>query len=319
MIGRNSWKTGTCIPGSLLGKFGYLKKHQRRLECLSLVTDPTCDDCGTPRGERVDISCFKQLKVLCWRALRKKTDVKELRRCLRKLMNLVELTVDLLDTSAAGCWHYQHMKSEGDALAVMSGFLPELNFRSLDTTLPTLTKLTLRGVPVGITHGDEKLQFRSLWSLKLHDCPGTAQLLNAIAISTATIPLKVLEILQNHSPTVKFDPQSPSLYLKDFLLCFTGLERVYLVLCAESHWASINEGILNHISSLKHLVIHHRVSQSDGESRYHRTSHDQNIPHDVDILHLLNKLELESLGIGNTIESLVSFLYRVLFYINSLI
>ena len=276
-----------------------------------------CDDTRTSGAEILDISVFEKLKILRWRSPRANTDVRELRKCLRQLKNLAELNVDKLGISTAGSWHYQWVGRERDTLAYMSSYLPELDFRSLDTTVPTLTKLTLGGVPVGMTCGTEKLEFHSLSSLKLRDCPGTAQLLDAIAVSTATISLQVLEIFQTDLPIINFDPQSPSLYLKDFLLSFTGLERVYLALCAGNHWDSIIPGILNHKASLKHLVVHNRVSQTEVESGNWRISDDWKIFPDANIVPLVKKLELESLGIGNNMKSLVRSLYWVWCYSNS--
>lgn len=238
----------------MLGESGFLSKHQKKLERLSLVTDYSCDWGGGTYylGGLVDLTPFRNLRYLSWKSVRWITGVESLREYLRVAVALEELTLDFSDSDVAGYWRYNHMKDQDGSLEIMLNYIPELDFGFLDANFPRLTTLTLRGAPVGRSETDSIPGASGLRRLTLQNCTGVGQLLDSIIKSKQKINLTFFELMQDNWLDTSFETESLSLHLVSFLIAFKGLARLHLLLCAGEQWESIFNGIIHHRSSLKH-------------------------------------------------------------------
>jgi hypothetical protein len=87
------WGLGTCLPAGILDKNGYLCRHQKGIDSISLITDGSCHQAG---GALSGLSEFSSLKMLEWEGIQQSAEVDSLRRCIRhNATQLTDLSMDL--------------------------------------------------------------------------------------------------------------------------------------------------------------------------------------------------------------------------------
>lgn len=88
--------------------------------------------------------------------------------------------------------------------------------------------------------------------------------------------------------------------LFSFLKKFQGLRDLYLLIPGAVEWASIGQGILNHKSTLRRLVMHERIFEVDGDVC------DGEIIWGKEVESIAGEWNLQCLGTSNKIDFLVS-------------
>ncbi|OQD73136.1 hypothetical protein PENANT_c217G01220 [Penicillium antarcticum] len=66
------WGLGTCLSPGILDKNGYLCRHQRSLNRLSLITDGSCPEAG---GALNGLSEFSSLKTIEWEGIQQPAEI----------------------------------------------------------------------------------------------------------------------------------------------------------------------------------------------------------------------------------------------------
>ena len=152
------------------------------------------------------------------------------------------------------------------------------------------------------------LNFWSISSLSLLNCPNSLGLLEAIIATEQKLKLKKFEFYIEGGEHFNRSDTEPGI-VTGFLNTFKGLEDLYLTLAVydeesrceiDVDWKMVAQGILNHSSTLKQLVLNgpvHDLQRSPGGSRTYNS-----------LVTVLESTRLECLGMGNY----VGFLVRII-------
>ena len=286
---------------SLLGANGYITQQQRRLESISLVTDPCCKT-NQKGNNRLDLSHFQHLLELSWIGLHSNDDMIALEACLREnSQHLRSLTLSSIGWRMAGCCSRHVDQNNGCpardffasyVLGICEGSEPVV-FSALRSLC--LSSLSFKGA---FNKWSSALKVENLRELKLWDCRGTLHLLNRLVDTKQAINLISLEIV-----VLGFSQNTNSPSLHNFLQTFTGLEALYLIL-PFSDWDLTIKGVMRHRETLRRLVLHSRILDHYGMARdglvygshptdgnHHRDSklfNDSCVPTDCDFLGISN-------------------------------
>ncbi|KAJ5766705.1 uncharacterized protein N7511_004321 [Penicillium nucicola] len=234
------WGLGTCLSPGILDKNGYLCRHQRSLNRLSLITDGSCPDAG----DALDgLSEFSSLKIIEWEGIRQPAEVDSLQRCIRRnSSHLTILSIGLVSSS--------------NAQNLVENIFEQHSGLSHSSALPSLLSLTLCKAPF-----PETLQLGSTWScrslraLSIRDCPNQLRFLNFLSHSKDTLQLKLFEFVCDNLLDGLGQDVSPAL---KFLVSFRGLRHLYLKLSNFEEPPRIDSVIKHHQDTLESLSYHER-------------------------------------------------------------
>ncbi|KAJ3455399.1 hypothetical protein MRS44_013999 [Fusarium solani] len=216
-----SWDLETCIPEAILGPQGIITTRQRLLRALSIITDPDCHDKPTipaTQGSAIDLSNFRKLKSLRWRAPRSEDAPTLLSALSRNRRHLERLELDLgqCDDDEDG-----HPSSQQESIIHDSAFLRKL-LRIQPTPsmpmFPELRELLLLSTTIGpgLARG---LDFDTLVTLRFRDCHGLPGFFATLVELRVQPKIKAFEIYSSAEFT-NFGSEEEE--LKDAVMRFLG-------------------------------------------------------------------------------------------------
>ncbi|KAJ5142495.1 uncharacterized protein N7515_001282, partial [Penicillium bovifimosum] len=172
------WVLGTCLSPGILDTNGYLCRHQRSLNRLSLITDGSCPEAG---GALNGLSELLSLKTIEWEGIQQPAEIDSLQRCIRRnSSHLTTLSIGLVSSAAA------------PDLVENIFEQPSGVFHS--SALPALSSLTLYKAPFPQTlHLGSRWRCGSLRALSLRNCPNQLRFLKSLSRSKDTLQLKLFE------------------------------------------------------------------------------------------------------------------------------
>ncbi|KAJ5111890.1 hypothetical protein NUU61_001520 [Penicillium alfredii] len=241
------WRLGTCIPAGVLDEGGYLSRHQKRLTCLSLVTDGTCPHA---RHHLNGLSQLSSLTKLEWEGIQHPAEVESLRQCIRRnRKHLTDLSIGfVLSPNARSLrWDVLGLRWPGAGPCDEDESIP----------FPPLSILSLYKVSLS---GDlrDYSSFRSLQALSLRDCPNVLRFLRSLSGSRSTLNLREFELCCDfllHEPDDDYEFSS----VVRFLFSFRGLQHLRLRLSNFPELGfRVEDAIRHHRPTLESLVYHQR-------------------------------------------------------------
>ena len=265
---------GTCTPHDLLGPTGYLTLHQRKIEDLSIITDPECWMAyGYPKNVQVSLSQFRRLKRLSWKGVRSGRDMFFIKHAmLVNRKHLEELTVEVGPYEAFETGQVFSSLPQLRWLSTLNkldGYLsrglhenPVLqNFNNGDTSTGFKVLQTLNLANFHIVWNEARfllagVTWGTLKHLSLRDCEFTKRVMDLVC---RAYPLKSLE----HLELVDVDLRKADSFVKGCL----NLREYYLMaelFPTEACWQNLNS--LGH--SLRRLIFHSRHMHLDYMSGY---------------------------------------------------
>ncbi|KAJ5346162.1 hypothetical protein N7452_004166 [Penicillium brevicompactum] len=263
------WGLGTCLPAGILDKKGYLCRHQKSLESISLITDGTCPQAG---GALDGLSEFSSLKMLEWEGIQQSAEVDSMRRCIRQ--NAAQLT-DL----SIGFVRYS------DASELCEEIFGQQSRICHSSTLPSLSSLSMRKISFPRNfQPSPALLYGPLRALVLRDCPNQLQFLTSLTRSKGTPQLELFEFSSDNFLDGFGEDLTPVLR---FLVSFKGLRHLFLRLSNFEDPSRVESVVRYHRSTLETLCYHERqlVSIDDeGVFGEYRDVSPQWIPGQWDIL-----------------------------------
>ncbi len=239
------------MPSAILGSRGIVSLRQSsRLRSLYLKTNPTCyegrgDDC------EIDLSPFRQLRSLTWKAPTAR-NLETLSVALRSnATHLQEFDLDLADWGSLK----ERLKIGNDqANSYFSKTVLGLDGRFTAPYFQDIRILSLSRVAITASMVP-LINFSTLVSLTLRQCPGWVEFLHRIGRQKYSIRLKRLEIqglLSDHPTT----GQEVGLFIRTF----KGLEEFFV---SELATAPYNQRLWDyaslHRATLKKFVYHLRA------------------------------------------------------------
>ncbi|PGH18272.1 hypothetical protein AJ79_00611 [Helicocarpus griseus UAMH5409] len=252
-----SWNISLCEPPDIFGSAGYLLTHQsRHIKAIELNGNSYCR-CHSPPEV---LSELKHLRHLSW-------VVHPWNAESNRLMNGLYHSIESLELSSFSQEPMYMLLSRQPLYFLFDQSARWLRLRSLSLNYlwfgPFVHDMGLLTV-IG-----------QLRSLKLLHCAYTLFFLEEVVKQNIVVRLKSFEIgLSEMAELVVFrgDAQTtPQKVLEDFLLSFDGLEELYiwgLIQRPGSPRVTLENGILNHKSTLRRLV-HHWRALVDDESNTH--------------------------------------------------
>jgi hypothetical protein len=201
--------------------------------------------------------------------VRRYADFKSLSEFIRDHgKNLQSLTLDLSDWRETKLGWHDTLKWESPGAGP-----PPQNFLAdkvlfvwpgrPKAVLPTLRDLSLSAVSFETVTVEyiQSLNVAELRSLKLWNCPGSIDFLEAINEAGVALKLESFEFVLNLSDeeVVMRPYYRATTVLATFLESFSGLKDLYLMLTDPVEWETIVEAISHHVLTLRRLVTHQLV------------------------------------------------------------
>ncbi|KAI1423225.1 hypothetical protein F5Y12DRAFT_758693 [Xylaria sp. FL1777] len=253
-----SWHLGICVPSEILGDHGIISlRHNCSLRSLYLETDFMCHFSHNGRY-KIDLSPFHQLRSLTWKRPTP-CNLETLSVALRtNSRHIQEVDVDFI------CWEVfehildnddSHRKSDFELHSLFSDTMPGLNNLSPVLYFPDIRILSLIEVPIVVSM-IPVLNFNTLVSLTLCNCPGWITFLEHIAGQNFSIHLKRLEIKGLRGDSILGAP-----VVGRFIRTFQGLEELFIRENYESEDGLHNleliwDNAAHHHATLKKFVYH---------------------------------------------------------------
>ncbi|RFU79798.1 aaa family atpase [Trichoderma arundinaceum] len=306
------WDLGTCISSEILGIGGIIPLRQPLIRSLSLTTDSTCRF-FYDREYNIDLSPFRQLRCLRWRAPQADNLAAVSDAIRNNSSHLQKLELDFVK------WSNLHQnlgyfsdEEDEEGITAQNYFaraVLRLDKHSPCPLLPEIRVLSLTQVPL-VASMANAINFSTLASLTLRMCFGWDDFLERAVQLNVSPKLKSLEIQDSESVSSEFWDK----ILEDFLATFEGLEELFIYQPGPTSTLHLWECISNHHASLKRLVHHQRIINTDEASPYFEEEHD--LPdlsirgHDLrrisedPSLNPLAKLDLEFIGLSCVPERL---------------
>ncbi|RTE75981.1 hypothetical protein BHE90_009563 [Fusarium euwallaceae] len=255
-----SWELETCIPEAILGPRGIITTRQRLLSALSIITNSCCrGNTAIPatQGSTIDLSSFRKLKSLRWRAPRAEDIPALLSALTMNRRHLERLELDLRE-----CYDDEdvYLLSLQESVMQDSAFLRKLlRIQHTPSTpmFPQLRKLSLLSTTVGpgLAQG---LDFGTLSSLRFRDCHGLPGFFATLAELGVQPRIKAFEIYSSYSLNDLFGQEEElEEAVARFLSCFRGLVDLVLRV-APGPWFPKHEfwsSLLTHRPTLQNCVL----------------------------------------------------------------
>jgi hypothetical protein len=220
---------------------------------------------------QIALSAFKHLKKLSWRGLAFSDHFRSLRETLQQSSHqLVELELDLINRDMTAS-HVGEGYEEYDNF--FAGYVLQLTPGSKKQVFPTLKVLSLSVVSFKAAEKElaNAFDFSMLRSLKLRLCPGWEDFLEEVSHSQQQINLRCLEI-QSDNSTSDALPK-----IAKFVEPFDGLEDIFVSISSitsPSETLAVWRSALQHKSSLRRFVHHHRTMDAEDDFTPFRRSLD---------------------------------------------
>ncbi|KAI1278177.1 hypothetical protein F5Y07DRAFT_360976 [Xylaria sp. FL0933] len=254
-----SWDLGICIPREILGSNGIVTLHQsRNLRSLHLITNSWCGHAWGNNDTEIDLSSFRQLRSLGWKAPSPK-NLKALLVALQlNSMHLQELDLDLVDLEAARTWTWVDENDEYENGSYDLGVILGMDRRSLRPYFPALRVLSLTEVritPSMMAMAD----FSTLAFLTLRRCPGFAEFLGHIAKQTSTINLQRLEFEYWEGEAGQIRE------IREFISAFVNLEELFILPYGYHDAIDLWNTLATNLRSLRKFVYHQTDRDEDND------------------------------------------------------
>ncbi|KAL2830619.1 hypothetical protein BDW59DRAFT_158521 [Aspergillus cavernicola] len=298
-----SWNLRACIPHQILGPRGYLRRHQRNIERVSLKTG-WCPGDTDPSG-KLSISRFHRLRSLSW------TGISTINHCIA-LTELFAVNAHCLEELELGLNSLPQRLAkwrdlQKDWMKARNAFafkILQLQQNQSQAVFPWLRKLSLYGVDFryAFTEMAYAFQLHKLQALKFRRCYFSSDVLRTIAeiADNDTIQLASLDIKLN--PYSNRDLDS---FQRFFALSMPNLEDVFIHVEAydqtslKTHLRSIFALGRN----LKRFVYHsHLDVEGDLAGAWEPT--EAPMVWDDEILTLLSNANLQCFGLCDQLPSL---------------
>lgn len=275
---------------------------------LSLVTNFLCTD-RREGFNQLDLSTFTKLRAFSWIGLHSEEDFEALKGCLRdNATHLQALTLDLIDCQQNDFWSLDSGETNDEIPDLNNFFATDVMCLGQDSPglhFPTLELLSLSEVSFKTAERSlaSAFNFSRLQKLRLWNCPGMIELLDDVANSYHALPLVSLELVIDihHAETL------PEMEVSRFLQTISGLRDLYLSLYVWD-WEPVLEAVMNHLSSLKRLVLHGRGVDADEDSLWFEEDADYSIEWNGPLSLLFELAECDVMGIANPPNFMVSLL-----------
>ena len=184
-------------------------------------------------------------------------------------MHLKVLRLDIVDWEKADdFWFIDYSRLDGNGSRSSNFFATDIMGLQQDTAglqFPSLETLSISALSFESAVSDSSSAFRlnELRHLRIWNCPGAMDLLDAIVDSQQILHLVSLEIVVG----AEEDADLEEITLSRLLHTFSGLRDLYISLPI-FEWSAIADAIMNHLSTLKRLVLHARIIDTDSDSRW---------------------------------------------------
>ena len=229
---------------------------------ISLITDPNCrwNTRGSQEAIAIDLSPFTRLKSLSWRGLRSRSSFVSLALGINAShRSLEKLVIDTLSWALSEESYYKNASGPNKSSNFFAEEILQIQPDTTTVMFPSLRKLELCSISFGsfASNLSVALNMSSLRSLKLWNCPNADDVLQCMVGAGDQIMLQDFELV-SEGPRDKVEiALHGMLSLGMFLNSFRGLERLYLDIQRDD-WSDIAWSILEHKSTLEHLVLHSR-------------------------------------------------------------
>ena len=227
----------------------------------------------------MDLSAFSNLHEFSWIGPQSREDFEALKDCLQN--NAAHLKVLRLDPAdwetADDFWFIGYSRHDGNGSRSSNFFATDvMGLQQYTAELPFLSLQTLSISALSFNSAVDDLSsaFRlsELRQLRLWNCPGAMDLLDDIVDSQQILHLVSLEIVVG----IEEDTDLEEITLSRLLQTFSGLRDLYISL-STFEWSAIADAIMNHLSTLKRLVLHARTIDTDSDSRWFEEEEDSGI------------------------------------------
>lgn len=260
------WDLGTCVPDDLLRQ---LLARQKKIENICLTTD---HECGTNVETQywVDLARLTELKSLTWIGLNRYDDFESVRKCIAvNGKGIRALTLDLIDWETAEYhWSDVYRVIVGEDTAFPDNFFAKFVLGTKPgeqkCQLTSLEYLSLHSVSCQFAAPEMAyaLNMSKLHTLKLWNCPYSLDMLLEVISTAQTLKYKSLELVVEprfvNADEESTHPGRHDATVAAFLKVIEGLEDLYLLLPDWMDWNVVAQGLLQHVSTLRRLVVHAR-------------------------------------------------------------
>ncbi|EGD86025.1 hypothetical protein H112_06947 [Trichophyton rubrum D6] len=253
-----SWDLGPCLPCEIFSSERGLFTNQRQIKSINLVT---CVMHYETLDFPIDISHLRNLRSLTYTSPWYPADLKLIQRFLqlRHQLSTLELQIGPIAPEIAILGH--------DTFDVKDLLLgnQEVGESQPFFNLETLSlRLSLNHMEADIVSA---LNLDCLRCVKLHNCNGTSNFLDALSNSTQSLKLGSFQL--TFAPSRPDDHRSPEILsaaLARFLMAFQTLEDLYLSIPRISLKAIECRTIQNHYPALRRLLLHGTIRLEDPSS-----------------------------------------------------
>ncbi|RYP13818.1 hypothetical protein DL765_006690 [Monosporascus sp. GIB2] len=236
-----SWEMGSCIPWDIMGHSGWLTRHQKNIESLTIVNGSQCPHrASSNKKPDFTLKPFRRLESFTYIGIVAGKEWIQVSMALRR--NAPHLRRVELDLVWPGGWERPGIRASHAFLSLTVHF-----DRWTHTRYPALRELALSN---GCFEDTSRLVPAFAWenitSLSLVRCTGARAFMETLTnASSVRLRLKTLEL---SSEAQDADP-SEERVITSFLTSFRGLENLYLHVEAMLHDGS---------DSILRAASHHR-------------------------------------------------------------
>ena len=260
----------------------------------------------------LDLSAFTNLHEFSWIGQQSVEDFEALKDCLQNnALHLKVLRLDIVDWEKADDgWFLEYSSQFGNGSRSSNFFATDIMGLQQDTAglqFLSLQILSISALSFNSAVNDLSSAFRlsELRQLRLWQCPGAMDLLDAIVDSQQILHLVSLEIVVGNEEGNDLE----ELTLSGFLQTFSGLRDLYISLPV-LEWSAIADAIMNHLSTLKRLVLHARLTDTDPDSSWFKEEEDCSIEWSKQMSHLFEMADCDVVGVANPPSFMVSLAYN---------
>ncbi|RYP84407.1 hypothetical protein DL769_001196 [Monosporascus sp. CRB-8-3] len=236
-----SWEMGSCMPWDIMGRSGWLTRHQKDIESLTIMNGSQCPHRGSS-NKKPDFTLdpFSRLESFTWIGIMAGKEWSEVAAALKR--NAPHLRRVKLDLVWPGGWERPKVPASYVYLGITMGF-----GRWFCIPYPAVRELAFsNGFFEDTSHLVPAFAWDNITSLSLVRCTGRRAVMEALT-NTSSVRLR-LKMLELSSEAQDADP-SEERVITSFLTSFRGLENLYLHVEAMLHDRS---------DSILRAASHHR-------------------------------------------------------------